>query len=488
MKNTLPAILLLGVAAAAPAPAQPGPSPAASSPTVEHYGLRFGFDLEHHALTAQADLRIRNSSERAVTIVPVLLYRLFEVEAASDDRGVPLAFAQKVVKFADEPTWQTNSVQVTLATPLEPGRATTIRLRYGGPLLGYPEVMRYVRDTIGEDYSLIRPETMAYPLAGPPTDGGWRQALRGAAFGYDLEAVVPAGFVVACNGSQLGQPTSEGGNLTYRCSGAPGSSQVGLAVAKFQVLGDPERNLRVYALAADAEAGQGVMTEMRRALDFYRSYLGPMAGGGLTLIEIPEGWGSYTLRGTIFQAAAAFRDAQRIPELYHEVSHLWNARPADRVRRTRYFDEAFASYFEALAVRQFQGDAAFRAHLERYRESFIRGVTRDPRGRTTAIADYGNEELGDFSYSKGAWTLYVLHQLLGEDAFRRSIAAFLVAYADKPADFDAFRSSVESSSGRDLRPWFEQWILAGPDSSALLTEGKTVEEMAARCQPSPRPH
>lgn len=489
--KTLFLLAVLVVSMALPASPRTDPTNPSPVPALEHYRLRFRIDPGRHTLSAEADLHIRNTADRAATVVPILLYRLMEVETASDAQGKLLAFAQKVVKFPDEPAWQVNQIQVTLPAPLAPGQAAAIHLKYAGPLFGYPEVMQYVRDTISEQYSLIRAETMAYPMIAAPSSAGWRQFMRNSKFDYEIETDVPAGFVAVCSGKESGEQQTRDGRSTYRCSGEPGSSQLTVAIARFRVLNDPERSLRVYALPADAEAGNHVMTEMRRALDFYRSYFGDMPGGSLyrgslTLIEIPDGWGSYVSSGHIFQAAAAFKDRSRASELYHEVAHIWNALAGDRVVRTRWFDEAFASYFEALAVRQFQSTEAYRAFMERARQSFIQRAARDSRGRTTAIAEYGKEELGGFSYTKGAWSLYVLHQFLGEDQFQRSIAVFLAAYGAKPAEFDDFRRAIENSSGRDLQRWFEQWIASGTDSSALLTEGKSIEEMAARCQPAAR--
>ena len=151
----------------------------------------------------------------------------------------------------------------------------------------------------------------------------------------------------------------------------------------------------------------------------------------------------------------------------------------------RWFDEAFASFFEALAIRQFNGAQAFQKEMEGSRKYFARYCEREPRGKTTPIVDYGKYEIGGFSYNKGAWSLYVLQQYLGEETFRQAISAFLHEYADKPANFDDFRRSVERSSGKDIGLWYQQWMLSGPESSDMLLQGKTVEEMVARCQSAP---
>ncbi len=90
--------------------------------------------------------------------------------------------------------------------------------------------------------------------------------------------------------------------------------------------------------------------------------------------------------------------------------------------------------------------------MEKARRYFVQRSEEDPRGRTTAIADYGKDELGGFSYTKGAWSLYVLNRYLGDEAFRKAISTFLAQYSDRPTDFQAFRQSVEESSGKDLGP------------------------------------
>ena len=454
-------------------------------PTVEHYTLALTIDTQHHSLTGQAEISIRDSGDRALTVIPLLLYRLMEVESVTDDKGAAAPFTQSVIKFADEPAWQANAINVTLAAPLAPGQTTTLRVKYSGALFGYREVMAYVRETIGEDYSLLRAESMPYPIIAAPSYAGWRKAYQNK-FDYQTEATVPAGFVAVCPGNQIGEPQTQAAKAIYRCAGPPESNSINLAIARFRVLDDSQRNLRVYALPEDAEAGNRIMSEMRRALDFYTSYFGPPpkigtmgVRKGLTVIEIPDGWGSYALRGYIFQSAAAFKDPKRAGELYHEVGHLWNAMIAERIQRSRYFDEAFAAYFEALAVRQFEGEQAYRALLDSYRDIYIDRVNREPLGKTTAIAEYGPKEIGVFSYTKGAWSLYVLHELVGEDKFRSVIRTFLTEFGEKPADFKDFQGVAGRVSDRNLSKFFDEWI-DGAASSELLLNKTPVAEIVKR--------
>lgn len=141
-------------------------------PAVESYKLHFTLDIPKQALAAEGEMRVKNDSGQPMAVVPLLLYRLMDVASVADASGKPLVFVQKVVKFPDQPAWQVNSIVITLPAPLAPAASTTIRLAYGGPLLGIREVMQYVKDTVGEDYTLVRAETMAYPMIRPTAPSG----------------------------------------------------------------------------------------------------------------------------------------------------------------------------------------------------------------------------------------------------------------------------------------------------------------------------
>ena len=461
-------------------------------PTVTDYKVRFELDPPTHGLRGDAAITVKNVGTTAIAHVPILLYRLMDVSAVSGPDGKPLAFTHQIIKFPDEPTWQVNSLDVTLGQPLAPNASTALRIEYAGPLVGLREVMQYVKDTIDEDYSLIREEPLPYPIVSDTSNAGRRRFIF-STLHIDITTVVPAGQIAVCVVPSAGEPQTAGGKTTFHCAGEGEASAINVAVAKFHVVKDAQRNFEVYAMPDDAAEAERILGEMRRSSDFLTSYLGAMPGqsGGLKLVEIPDGWGSYGMKGTIFEAAAAFKDKDAAHELWHEVGHRWNAclsMDRDRgcepmVQRARWFDEAFASFFESMAIGQFNGPDALKKYMEATRKYFARYCEREPSGKTVPIVEYGKYEIGGFSYTKGAWSLYVLQQYLGEEPFRKAISDFLHEYADKPANFDDFRRAVEKSSGKDIGAWYQQWMLSGPESSDMLLQGKSVEEMVARLQP-----
>ncbi|MGB8494085.1 MAG: M1 family aminopeptidase [Candidatus Acidiferrum sp.] len=200
---------------------------------------------------------------------------------------------------------------------------------------------------------------------------------------------------------------------------------------------------------------------------------------GYTAIEIPDGWGSQAATGYFLQSAAAFRDPRKISELYHEIGHRWNAKAAPELQRCRWFDEAFASYFAALAVRQFQGDAAFQEQMEHARSRFLSDAAKDPRVASTPIVEYGRIEIGENSYTKGAWSLYVLHELIGTPEFNKTVSTVVHDFQDKPANFSDFVRIAEQVSGRSLQKYAQEWLY-GTESSQLLSGKQPIGVIVAR--------
>jgi len=147
--------------------------------------------------------------------------------------------------------------------------------------------------------------------------------------------------------------------------------------------------------------------------------------------------------------------------------------------RCRYFDEAFASYFQALALREPRGQESYVSDLERVRASFRRRASQHPLALDTSISDYGEHEIGGFSYTKGAWSLYVLHELVGERAFRSIVRRLLTDFGSAPADFVAFRRLAEQVSQRDLSRFFDEWIF-GTESSRLMVGDDSIEQIVDR--------
>ncbi|HEV8131027.1 MAG TPA: M1 family aminopeptidase [Acidobacteriota bacterium] len=451
-------------------------------PSVTHYSLQLRLFPKQERVEAGARMTVTNKTHQAFSEVPFLLYRLLDVQKVTDDKGSPLTFNQTITRFteADVNNLQVNLIKIQLRKPLLPGAASDLVLIYTGSIYGYAEVWAYVKDRIGEQYSLFRPDALAYPMLAQASRASLNKAYGlDTLFTYDLTVTVPAGHVVACGGAQQNVSTKD--DLTTFVFGSKIPTwRIDIAIANFKQLKDEAKQLAVYVLSEDEKTAANILNGVSKAVSLYSVMFGELKDyQGYTVIEIPDGWGSQASDYYVLETAAAFRDPKRILEVYHEVAHSWNAKVKPEVKRTRWFDEAFAMYFQAIALREFEGEEAYEDEMDHDRESFIKRVQSDKRNFDTPIAEYGKSELGGNSYSKGAWSLYVLHQLVGEKQFKQIIRRFLSDFRNKPADFKDFQLVAERVSHRDLGKYFNEWIY-GAASSQLLLDKVPVNEIIKR--------
>jgi Peptidase family M1 domain len=447
-------------------------------PVVTHYSLDLQFALREQQVRSVATLTVRNMTPTPHGRLRFLLYRLFTVEHVYDRAGAPMPYSQSVTALRDEPSLQANAVVVDLPAPLAPNDSTNITLTYRGFMFGYPEVMAYVKDRIDEDYSLLRPDAFAFPVLAEPTFASVLAAGAGK-FTYDITASVPHGYTVACGGLLVNSRVTPD-SATYVFHSKIPTWRMDVAAAKFSVVRSPVDRLVVYHLPEDSTGARRVLKASRDVIQFYAISFGqPRRFQGYTIIEIPDGWGSQASDYYFLQTAASFKDSSRIGEVYHEIGHSWNAAPSPDVQRCRWFDEAFASFYESLATRHFSGQSAFEKEMEQSRDIFVRWGNRDPQVFDTPIAEYGKYELGRHSYTKGAWSLYVLYSLVGEKTFADIIRTMLTDSEGRTISFGDFEALCERVAGRSLRTFFQEWIY-GTESSHLLADRVPIAAIVAR--------
>jgi hypothetical protein len=448
-------------------------------PKVIHYGLNVQFLLKDNRIHVDAAITIRNVTDSARHDIPFLLYRLLSVKLITDQFGNPLQFEQKVVQLSDEPSLQVKAIVVKLRKTLLPEDTLNLKFSYEGFIFGYPEVMGYVRDKIDETYSLLRPDALAYPMLAEPSYSS-NIASYDTKFTYEIQATVPKGYTPVCGG-ELRNFVSNGLDSTlFTFDSKVPTWRIDLAVAKFNVLEDSVHKLSVCYLPEDSSGARRVLGTSRKVINFYSETFGwPKHYRGYTVIEIPDGWGSQAGDFYFLQTAPAFKDSSRIGEVYHEIGHSWNVPSATSVQRCRYFDEAFASYFQSLATRALQDDQTFHKNLEMYRAHFAQAAKDDRRAFDTPIAKYGMEQLGGLSYTKGAWSLYVLNQLVGDKVFAQIIRSMIAEYHDKAIDFTKFQALCERTSRKSMKKYFDEWMY-GTESSKLLVDNTPITYIVKR--------
>jgi hypothetical protein len=184
----------------------------------------------------------------------------------------------------------------------------------------------------------------------------------------------------------------------------------------------------------------------------------------VTLIEIPEGWGSQSnLAAGIIQDASAFRDAGRLHELYHELSHFWN--PVDTAAYSPRLNEGLASFLERRLATEINGWTGMDS-VARARAASLRSRSAsDSVLRTTPMRLYGAAQRTDLSYRVGMLFFYSLQRCLGAEGFDRLWSGYLRKTArtgGSDADFAEYatQSSGAAGLGELVGDWFftTRWL------------------------------
>jgi aminopeptidase N len=220
--------------------------------------------------------------------------------------------------------------------------------------------------------------------------------------------------------------------------------------------------LQTWAFPQDRTAARALFEETsRRAMDFFAARVGPYPYEKLANVQA-SGFGGGMENATVIFYGEKGVAAGRGP-VVHEIAHQWfgnsvTQRDWDDV----WLSEGFATYFALLYQEQFEGRDAFVAALERSRAAILDAARTRPE--TPVI----HRNLGDmdgvlntFVYQKGGWVLHMLRREIGTDQFWSGIREYYRRYRDRNASTDDLRQVMEQVSGRDLRPFFAQWLTRG---------------------------
>jgi aminopeptidase N len=143
----------------------------------------------------------------------------------------------------------------------------------------------------------------------------------------------------------------------------------------------------------------------------------------------------------------------------HELFHHWFG---DLVTCESWsnlpLNESFATYGEYIWDEHKYGlmeaDLSFYANLKAYL------ATKTKHKVLPIRYHYHNrDDMFDVvSYQKGSYILHMLRNMIGDDAFFKSLNLYLTTYAYKTAELANLRMAFEEVTGQDLNWFFDQWF------------------------------
>ncbi|MCC7030647.1 MAG: hypothetical protein IT257_10095 [Chitinophagaceae bacterium] len=147
----------------------------------------------------------------------------------------------------------------------------------------------------------------------------------------------------------------------------------------------------------------------------------------------------------------------------HEMFHQWFG---DLVTCESWshvaLNEGFASYGEQLWLEHKKGTDA---KLKKCQQTIERYINYVKDHDDAPIINYNYRDPDDMfnalTYQKASRVLHLLRTELGDQAFFLALKNYLNHHAYGNAEIDDLRKEFEMVSGRDLRPFFQQWFMQG---------------------------
>jgi hypothetical protein len=445
-----------------------------------HYSLESRIDFSGEKLSVICRMTVTNHSEELATRVPLILYRLLRVIRVTDPDGQSIPYHQDVVSFVDLPQFQINSIEIDLPRPVKKQEKVTLVIHYEGYLLGYAELMRYIRDRVDKTFTILRDDCFAYPKLGVPSFSMYRAAGMEPSFDYELKITVPGGYVVA-NIGRLLEISEDGSMRTYHYVSRKKAWRIDVAIAQYRIFEDRDEDVRVFYFPQDSVGAGRVFHAMQKSKALYSSWYGALENdAGFTVVEVPSEYGSQAdVAGVILQAKN-FSVDEDMTGVYHEMSHQWD--PVELGQTQPRLNEGLATFHQVLLLEKLDGekgslDRAFQRSAGRVRDAF----GRNPACAEVPISRYGEENLTGLSYTKGMMFFTVFYRVAGEEEFIRVMRSFHQHFFHKGASLDDFARHIQDVSKRDLSGLVQDWIY-GTQSSEWIRNEISLDDIVKHYQ------
>jgi aminopeptidase N len=316
----------------------------------------------------------------------------------------------------------------------------------------------------------------------------------------EMVVTAPAHYQAISNGLLVEETDlGNGTRRTHWSQGVPIATWLyALGVAEFAVdhrpscVGVP---IQTWVYRQDRDAGFHDFAEPTCAvLEFFSSHVGPYSYEKLANVVAPTVGGGMEAATAIFYGERSVSGTRAVNwqnVIVHELAHQWFGNAVTEADWDDvWLSEGFATYFTLLYREHARGRDDFVAGLQQSRETVRKFYAERPDYRVIhdGLTDMAQVTSG-MTYQKGAWTLHMLRQRIGDEAFWRGIRAYHRAHRDGNATTADFQRAMEEASGEPLGAFLDQWLRQGgiPAFRVVLGRDSTTTDAVLTFIPARSP-
>ncbi|HJQ20082.1 MAG TPA: M1 family aminopeptidase, partial [Gemmatimonadaceae bacterium] len=285
----------------------------------------------------------------------------------------------------------------------------------------------------------------------------------------EMDVVAPAHYQVVSNG-RLMETTDLPGErrrTVWRESVPIAPWLYVLAAARFAVqhVGDYHGTpIETWVFTQDRDAGfSDFAVPTRDVIAFFSENVGPFSYEKLANVQSDASGGGMEAASAIMYNSTSVTGTRSVRwrnVVIHELAHQWfGDAVTERDWDDVWLSEGFATYFTLLFIEHAYGHDEFVAGLRTARQTVIDYDAKTPGVRVVHdnLADMA-KVTSPITYQKGAWTLHMLRERIGDDRFWAGIRDYYAQYRNGSASTTDFRRAMERASGQDLAGFFQQWL------------------------------
>jgi len=191
-----------------------------------------------------------------------------------------------------------------------------------------------------------------------------------------------------------------------------------------------------------------------------------------TGIPLPQETYTQVLMGNHYQEMSGFavlkesygerilNDSTETNLISHELAHQWWGNMITCHSWNHFWlNEGMATFMSAAFNEMQFGRAKYERDVQSYRAVYEKVKARG-HDKPLVFPSWSNPSGDDrrLVYFKGAYVLHLLREELGEDLFWQGIRDYTQTFYGQSVTTKDFQAALEESTGRDLAPFFEEWV------------------------------
>src|SRR5450759_4035122 len=398
--------------------------------TLPHHQLRMALHPEQHTLAVEDRIALPPGSPRTLYFS---LHR--DLNPTSPDAGIE--------SLGGMPENWLRQYRVTLP----PGR-DSFTLAYNGEIFHPPQQDAREARSFESTPGIIAAEGTV--LTG---DSGWYPRFGNGMLTFTLDITLPQGWRAISQGERIATSESHAG-----WQESQPQEEIYLIAAPFTEYARSDDGIAalVYLRKDDAALAQSYLAATARYIALYQRLIGPYPYAKFALVENfwETGYGmpSFTLLGSQVIHLPFIID---IP-YPHEILHNWWGNGVYVDYANGNWSEGLTAYLADHLLQEQKGNGAEyrRSTLQKYAD-FVSDGRDFPLAQFTSRHSAQSEAVG---YGKAMMLFHMLRRQLGDDIFIRTLQNFYRNYRFKRASFADLEQAFSQSAGKDLRPFFAQWV------------------------------